>query len=472
MSEEQYNLVVIGAGAAGLTASAFGGELGAKVALIEKHKLGGDCTWVGCVPSKALLKVAKVAHHMRTADEYGLTSAEPEVDMVKVRDRIKHIIEDVYAGETPEVFTNRGVEVIEGMAEFIDEHTVVVNGRQLKSKKFVIATGGTALIPPVNGLNEVPYFTNNNFFDNDRLPEHLIIMGAGAIGLEMAQAYRRLGAQVTVIGAQVMPRDDEDAVKLIKGILEGEGVRIVEDFVTEVSNPEGNTIIATTKSGEEIQGDMLLVAVGRKPVTEGIGLDKAGVKYDKTGIHIDKFLRTNKQHIYAVGDCTPSPRLTHYAGFQGSVAGSNALFPLVNRVGQTDVFPWVTFTDPEVAQVGLTEKAAREKHGDAAKVFMFSLDDGDRTIAEGDTKGFIKIVYRGSGDLLGATVVSERAGEMIQEFTNAMASGGLRGMVGTIHAYPTYSDVVKKAGSKLMIQELFEGTSGRVINVASRVLWR
>ena len=470
---EIYNLVVIGGGAAGLTASAFGGELGAKVALIEKAHLGGDCTWVGCVPSKALLKVAKVAHHIRTADKYGLMLTEtPKVDMKHVKERINGIIDEVYQHETPEVFRKRGVEVIEGTAQFLDENRVQVGDRILESKKFVIATGARPLIVPIDGLDTIDYYTNETFFDNERLPEHLVVMGAGAIGMEMAQAYSRLGAKVTIIGADVMPRDDRQAVDVLKKVFAREGITIIEDLVTKLDKTGEHTFDAHTKSGETISGDMLLVAIGRAPTVNGLGLDKAGVEYSEKGIPVNKHLETNVPHIYAIGDVTTGAKLTHYAGYQGSIAGRNALFPLVNSNGHPSIYPWATFTDPEVAQVGLTEHEAREKDGDEVKVYVLPLTEGDRSLAEGDTDGFVKIVYRGSGDLLGTTIVAERAGEMIQEYTAALAGGGLRGLISTIHAYPTYADIAKKAASKVLLKELFEGTSGKLIDVASKFLYR
>lgn len=476
---DTYKLVVIGGGAAGLTASAFGGELGAKVALIEKEKLGGDCTWVGCVPSKALLHVAKTAQAMRTADKYGLSSAEPTVDMKAIKAYIKRVIHDIYEGETPEVFENRGVEVISGTAQFVDPQTVKVmlsdgTERTLTSQKFVIATGARPLVPPIEGLDSIDYFTNETFFDNERLPQHLVVMGAGAIGMEMAQAYRRLGAEVTVIGAAVMPRDDEEAVATLKTVFEREGIRIVETFVDKVERLDDTRFIAHTREGEKVEGDMLLVAVGRAPTVNGLGLENAGITFSKRGIEVNKSLQTTQPHIYAVGDVVDgAPKLTHYAGFQGSIAGRNTMIPLVNSTGFTEIYPWATFTDPEVAQVGLTEKEARAKHGDAVKVYTLPLTEGDRSIAEDDLDGFVKIVYKGSGDLLGTTIVAQRAGEMIQLYVNAMSAGsGVRGVSATIHAYPSYADVAKKAASKVYLKELFEGTSGRVIDVASRVLYR
>lgn len=466
-----YNLVVIGGGAAGLTASAFIGEAGGKVALIEKEKLGGDCTWVGCVPSKALLKVAKVAHTMRTADKYGISGSEPQVDMAQVKAHVLGAVEHVYADETPEVFSERGVEVIEGQAaQFVDAHTVQVGDRTLTAKKFVIATGARAAIPPIPGLDEVPYFTNENFFQNDRLPEHLIVLGAGAIGMEMSQAYSRLGAKVTTVGQAIMPRDDHDARRVLKDVFQREGITIIEDTITQFAM-DGDDIVATLADGETLRGDMLLVAVGRAPTVDGLGLDNAGINYSKRGIEVDKYLRTNVPHIYAVGDCTTGPKLTHYAGFQGAVAGQNVALPVINFEGHTETFPWCTFTDPEVAQVGMTENAAREKLGSEVKVHTLPLTHGDRSVAEGETDGFIKIVYKGNGKLLGATVVAPRAGEMIQEFTNAMSIHSLYDITTPIHAYPTYSDIVKKSVSQVRLKELFDGTSGRLIDVASKVLF-
>lgn len=470
---EKYKMVVIGAGAAGLTAAAFAGELGAKVALIEKAKIGGDCTWMGCVPSKALLKVAKVAHSMRVAEKYGITSVTPTVDMKQVKAFVKGAILRVYEDETPEKVRQRGVEVIEGTATFVDAHTVEVNGRQLKSENFIIATGARPLILPIEGLEDIDYHTNETFFDNEELPEHLVVMGAGAIGLEMAQAYRRLGAEVTVIGADVMPRDDEDAVNVIKQVFKGEGIPIIEDFVEKVEKLDGRRFRAITKRNGSVEGDMMLVAIGRAPSVNGLGLENTGVKFDKQGIPVDKYLRTNIPHIYAVGDVTTGPKLTHYAGFQGSIAGRNIMIPLLNFSGHSDIFPWTTFTEPEVAQVGMTEKQAREKLGDKVKVYTLPLTEGDRSQAEHELEGFIKIVYQGSGDMLGATIVASRAGEMIQEYANAMQNGGgLRSIVNAIHAYPTYSDIVKKAASKLTIKELLSGTTGKAIDVAGRVLWK
>ena len=335
----------------------------------------------------------------------------------------------------------------------------------------MIASGARPAVPPIPGLDAVPYFTSDTLFENDRLPQHLIVIGAGAIGMEMSQAYSRLGADVTVIGEQIMPRDDHDARELMCELFRREGINVIEGRVTQAAQQDDTTVI-TLDNGETLRGDMLLVAVGRTPNVDNLGLDKAGVTYGRDGIHINKYLQTNVPHIYAAGDCTPGPRLTHYAGFQASNAAFNTLIPAVNYFkGETDVFPWCTFTDPEVAQVGLTENAARQKHGDKVKVFHFSLEEGDRAVAENASDGFIKLVYTGRSKLLGATVVAPRAGEMIQELTHAMTLHSLSDMTSTIHAYPTYSDIVKKAASQMQVKELFDGASGKLVDVAAKILF-
>lgn len=466
-----YDMVVIGAGAGGLTAAAFAGELGAKVAMIERDKLGGDCTWRGCVPSKALLKVGKIAHAMRTADHYGIAAAEPVVDMAKVRDYVQNTIEEIYQHETPEVFADRGVETIIGEGRFIDANTVQVGDRQLKAKKIVIATGARAAIPPIHGLEDVPYKTNENLFSNDRLPEHLMIIGGGPIGMEMAQAYARLGSRVTVMDAGFWQWAEPETAEVMVSVLEYEGITFARGLVESV-RMGGEQIIATQDNGHEVEGDMLLVAVGRTPNVEHLDLEKAGIQYSKDGIWVDKYLRTSQEHIFALGDCIEGPKFTHRSGAQGSVVGRNAIFPVVNYVGHDPVMPTVMYTDPEVAQVGLTEAEAREKYGDAVKVFYFPMTEGDRANADNDTAGFIKMVYRGSSDILGVTIVAARAGEMIIEFEFMMKKKlKPRDVIEVIHAYPTYSEIVRKAIGLFTVKGLFEGVSGQAINLVKRVLF-
>lgn len=464
-----YDLIVIGAGSAGLTAAAFNGELGRKVAVIEREKLGGDCTWTGCMPSKALLHVAKMAHSARTASNFGITTSDIKVDMKQVRDYVQGVVQGVYVHETPEKVSERGIEVVIGDARFINENTIQVGDRTIEAKKFVIATGGRPAVPPIPGLDTVPYKTNRDFFDNNRLPEHLLIMGAGPIGMEMGQAYRRLGANVTIVGDLVMQNDEPEAVEVIKQVFADEGITIIESLVTEVDNVN-DRIHLKLKNGESIDGDMLLVAVGRVPNVD-LDLEKANVEFSKRGIPVNDTLQTNIPHIYAIGDVTTGAKFTHYAGFQGSIVGRNVLLPIGKANGIPKHIPWVTFTDPEVAHVGLTEAQACEKHGDDAKTYMYHLSEGDRSIAEHDIEGFIKFVYRGTSDLLGVTVVGDRAGEMLLEYQLVVEKKiSARELVGVIHAYPTYSDVAKKALSKLLIHELMSGSTGQIAKKIAQVL--
>lgn len=458
MITEQYDAIVIGAGAAGLTASITMGEVGRKVALIERERIGGDCTWTGCIPSKALLKVAKVAHAARIAGQFGIHTTAPVVDMKAVRDHIHRVIEEIYQAETPEQVEKRGVKVILGDARFIDAHTVQVGERRLIAKKIIIATGGRAAIPNIPGLTDINFYTNATLFDNDRLPTHLLVMGAGPVGVEMAQAYVRLGAQVTLIGEQVLPRDEPEATEVIRGVLTREGVKIISSRVERVSGT-GDDITLHLKNGQAVRGDMLLVAVGRTPNIETLNLGAAGVRFQSDGIPVNAQLQTNVSHIYAVGDVTTGAKFTHYAGYQASIAARHALVPLLRGNGLDEShLPWVTFSEPEVAHIGLTEAAAREKYGAQVKVFTLPLHEGDRAVTEGDTDGFIKLVYRGKGRLLGATVVAGRAGEMITEFTLVLKRHiTLSQLNQVMHSYPTYADIAKKAVSSLLLSELKTG---------------
>ncbi len=466
---ENFDVIVVGGGSGGLTAAMFANGVGKKSAVIERAQLGGDCTWTGCVPSKTLLNIAKHAHAARTANRYGITVSAPTVDMKAVRQHIQQVIQQVYKAETPQVFQNRGIEVVLGEAKFIDPHTIRVGERTLTAKKFIVATGARAAVPPIPGLDKVKYFTNENFFDNDRLPNHLLIMGAGPISMEMGQAYARLGAQVTIIGQDIMPRDEPEAVEVLKRVFAEEGITLRQGTVSEVHG-DHDSLCLTLKDGGEVRGDVLLVAVGRTPNVDTLDLEKAGVVFTRQGIHVNTRLQTNVPHIYAIGDVTDGPKFTHYSGFQAAVAGRNAIFPFGSN-GHDSLLPWVTFTDPEVAHVGLTEAQARTQYGNTVKVLTMPLTEGDRSVADDDTEGFIKLVYRGSGDLLGATIVADRAGEMIFEFELAVKKKvSLRQLATVIHAYPTYSDVSRRAISKLVVGELLNRPVGKLIKMVTRLL--
>ncbi len=461
-----YDIIVIGAGSGGLVAARFAASIGARVALIEKHRVGGDCTWTGCVPSKALIKAAKVAHEARTAAHYGICVPAPAIDMAQVREYVRGAIAQVYRLETPEALQAEGIDLVLGAATFLDPHTLQAGGRTLRSKRFLIATGAHPVIPDIPGLADTPYLTYETIFDNDRLPERLTIIGSGPIGAEIAQAYQRLGAQVTVIGEKLLPRDEPEAREIIGQVLRREGVRFILGRATAARRENEKSVVRV--DGQEARGDLLLVAVGRAPNVEGLGLEKAGVAFGPTGIPVNSRLQSNVSHIYAAGDCNGGYQFTHFAGWQAFQAARNALL-IGSSPGFTDVVPWCTFTDPEVAHVGLTQEEARKRYSDANAI-RWDNGDADRAVCENDTEGFVKLVHRPNGKLLGATVVAARAGEVITEIAVAMRSGlCLADLAGAIHPYPTYSTTMQLAASGQAIREFFSSFSGRIVKTLSGI---
>ena len=464
----RYDLVIVGAGSGGLVAARFAAQLGAKVALIEKNRIGGDCTWTGCVPSKALLKVAKVAHEIRIARRYGISANSPEIDMPAVREYVRGAIESVYRFENPEVLAAEGIELIFGAARFVDPSTVLVGVRTIPSKVFLLTTGARPSVPAITGIKNVPFITYEQIFDNDVLPKTVLIVGGGPIGVEMAQAYQRLGSQVTVVGKAVLPKEDADVQELIKTVLEGEGVHFVLERTKEAQR-DGNAVVIATED-QELTGDLLLIAAGRKPNVEGLDLEKAGVKYSQDGIPVDDRLRTNVHHIYAAGDITGGYQFTHYAGWQAFQAVRNALLP-GSASGISDIVPWVTFTDPEVAHVGLTEHEARTKHGDHIQVNRRELGQVDRAVCENDAAGFLKVITGPDGTLLGASMIAARAGEAIVELVIAMKNKlKVADLAGTIHPYPTYSTAVQQIAADITVEHLLSGASGKLIRGLSRAV--
>lgn len=464
--KELYDLIIIGAGSGGLTAARLAVTLGAKVALVEKHRVGGDCTWTGCVPSKALIRAARVAHEVRSSAYFGIGASVPGVDMPRVRASVQEAIARVAQCETPEMLEREGIEIILGEARFVDPQTIRVGESTLCGKSFLLATGAHPVLPDLPGLTETPFFTSETLFDNDRLPERLLVLGAGPIGLEMAQAYQRLGAQVTVIGETLLPKDEPEAQAVVRRVLEREGVRFVTARADRVSHASG--LITAQVGTQSVEGDMLLVAVGRAPNVTGLDLEKAGVNYSAQGIPVSEHLRTNVKHIYAAGDCAAGGyQFTHFAGWQAFQAARNALLVGSAR-GFSEVVPRCTFTDPEVAHVGLTEAEARGKHGDAVKALHRDAVQNDRAVCENDLDGFIKIVHLPDGNILGATIVAARAGEMITEFALALQHKlKLGDLAATIHAYPTYSSAIQILASEEAVREAFSGLGGKLIKTLS-----
>ena len=465
-----YDLAIIGGGSAGLMAASLAAQFDARVALVEKTRTGGDCTWTGCVPSKALRKVAKVAHATRNAHRYGLVPAEPTVDLGAVMAHVRSVVDEIYREESPQALRAEGIDVYLGGARFLDPHTLAAGKDTISARKVLIATGAHPHIPSIQGLGGVDYVTYENIWELDTLPEHLIITGAGPVGTELAQAFRRLGSNVTLLasGDRILPRDDPAASHALEEVFCAEGIRVVTNARAELAWKDESGRIHVGAGGSGLAGDTLLVAAGRRPNVQGLDLDKAGVTYSAQGIQVDDHLRTSQRHVYAAGDVTGGYQFTHYAGWQAAMATRNALLPGASR-GVRDWVPWTTFTDPEVAHAGLTEAQARERFGDAAKIYDWPMTQVDRARTEGDTDGFIKLVHLQNGTLLGVTIVAAQAGEMIHSWIVALDRGiKVDDLSNTLHVYPTYSIAGMQASAAIRVERLLNGTTGRVVRGLAR----
>ncbi len=474
----QTDVCVIGAGAAGLSVAAGAVQMGARVVLIEREMrggfMGGECLHTGCVPSKALLAAGKHAKAMAETGKFGIAPAVALVDFPAVMDHVHGVIEAIAPVDSIERFEGLGVSVMEGTARFIDPRTVEIEGMRVRAKRFVLATGSTPALPPIPGLDKVAYLTNETIWDNRTLPDHLIIIGGGPIGMEMAQAHRRLGARVTVLERfHALPNDDPDLRALLADRLTREGVAIHEKVeVTAVSQGgTGDIHVKAVIDGRDqvLTGSHLLVAAGRVPTVEGLGLEAAGVAFTGRGVTVNANLRTSNRRVYAIGDCADAgPRLTHMASHHASVAVQNILLRRGAKI-TPDQVPAVTYTDPEFARVGLTEAQARETFKDVETV-TWPLEENDRAQAERETEGLIKVVVRRNGKILGASIVAPQAGELIQPWLLALGWGKkLSAMTGMIVPYPTLGEINKRVSSKFYTPLIFGPTVKRVVKLLMRL---
>ena len=443
-----HDVIVIGAGAAGLTAAGGVALFGLKAALIEGKAMGGECLNNGCVPSKALLTSARRAAEARTTSLHGVTLAEPRVDWRGVHAHVHGAIAEIAPHDSAERFEEMGVEVIDGWAKIIGPHTVEVGGRTLTAPRIVVATGSRPSIPPIEGLDEIDYLTNENLFDLTEQPEHLLIVGGGVIGMEMAQAFVRLGTAVTVVNpGPLMARDDPDSVAVVREVMESEGVAFIDGKVRAVaSSGAGLTsdVELSDGGGRTVEASHILIAVGRQANATGFGLEDIGVAMGENGIATDARRRTSVRSIYAIGDCREGPRLTHVSGYEGSNVALEIVTGLPTRVDYT-ALPWVTYTEPEVAQIGMTEADARAKHGDGVTIITEGFDHNERAIAEGATKGHMKMVLKGK-KLLGVSIVGKHAGELLLPFTQMISGKNSTFALGSaIVSYPTRSEISKAA---------------------------
>jgi len=443
------DICVIGAGSGGLSVAAAAAAFGVNVVLLEKHKMGGDCLNYGCVPSKAMIAAGKRAHAMRTSSPFGISPVEPEIDFAAVNAHVKNVIGTIEPNDSVERFTGLGVRVIEAAGAFVDKNTVAAGNHRIKARRFVIATGSAALVPPIPGLDQVAYFTNETLFDNAVRPDHLIIIGGGPIGMEMAQAHRRLGAKVTVLeGAKALGKDDPELTKVVLDAVRADGVDIREGAMVERVDQAGDEIQVTVKTAngtEVVTGSHLLLAVGRKPNVDGLGLEAAGVAHTKRGIEVNDSLVTSNKKVFAIGDCIGGLQFTHVANYHAGLVIRQALFKLPVKVNR-DIIPWVTYTEPEMAHVGLTEVQARERFGDGISVLRWPYHENDRAIAERQTEGHVKVVTDKKGRIVGASIVGHNAGEIIQMWVLAISQKmKIKAMTDWISPYPTLAEVNKRA---------------------------
>jgi pyruvate/2-oxoglutarate dehydrogenase complex dihydrolipoamide dehydrogenase (E3) component/uncharacterized membrane protein YdjX (TVP38/TMEM64 family) len=451
-----YNLVVLGAGSAGLVSALIGSAVKARVALIEKDKMGGDCLNTGCVPSKALIRSAKILSYARRATEFGFRSNKVDFDFAEVMERVQRIIAKVEPHDSAERFESLGVEVIRGAAMIKDPWTIEVNGRSLTTRNIIVSTGARPLIPPIKGLEQIDYLTSDNLWQLRELPEEFIVLGGGPIGSEMAQAFARLGSQVTQIemGNRLVAREDPEVGEHIRQRFEAEGIRVLTAHVAqEVVVRNGQQLLICEHKGEQIEiaFDHILIAVGRRANVEGFGLQELGIEFNPRGtISADPFLRTNYPNILCAGDVTGPYQFTHTAAHQAWYAVVNALFGVFkNFKVDYRVIPWCTFTDAEVARVGLSESEARQQNI-PYEVTRYDLDDLDRAIADSEDRGWVKVLTRpGKDKILGVTIVGPHAGDMLSEFVLAMKYNlGLNKILGTIHCYPTLAEMNKMAAGQ------------------------
>lgn len=469
MPKFEYDAIVIGGGAAGLTASGIAANLGAKTMMIESHLLGGDCTWTGCVPSKVILKAGKVAHQIKTASTYGLLDSEPGINFQNVIKHVHKVREEVYEdADRPEIFEEMGIEVVFGKGAFKDKHTIEVklhDGtiRTVTGKYFFIATGARAAVPPIEGLDSVEYLTNESLFEIDQLPEELLIIGGGPIGVEMSQAFANLGSKPVIIDMadRIMQNDDAELVQILMDELKGQGVGFeLGSSIKSISKDEGKIQVHIEQNGESriLEGSHLLMATGRRPNIEELNLESAGIDFTKKGITVNNSCQTNVSHIYAIGDVSGRYQFTHMSEHMAKVATTKALLKLPMSLDTKHV-PWATYTEPELAHVGATEEELNAK-GTKFETYRFPYSKIDRAITEGQTTGLIKIyASKLTGKIYGASVVGAHAAEMISEYALAMKNGvTLRKLADTIHPYPSWSLGARRAADQWYIKNQSEGT--------------
>jgi len=473
-TSQHFELCVIGAGSAGLSLVAGAAQLGYSTVLIEKSEMGGDCLNTGCVPSKALLKSGKVAQSFRTSDVFGIKSQEPDINFAAVKQHVSSVIKVIEPNDSQERFEGLGATVIREEAKFIDENTIQAGEHTITAKYFAICAGSRAFIPPIKGIDKDKVYTNENIFDLTTAPVHLIIIGGGPIGVEMAQAHKHLGCKVSVIDMYtIMANDDPELVDVVRNSLHNEGIEFHENSaVNSITHTKDGVTVHLEKDGSTIaiKGSHLLVAAGRQANSDKLDLEKANVEFDRRGIKTDARLRTSQKHIFAAGDIASGPQFTHIAGYHAGIIIRNICFKMPAKVDYS-ALPWVTYTDPELANVGLTHKEALEKYGEQKiKTISWPFEENDRAQCEKATAGLVKITACNNGKILGAGIVGPHAGELIGMWGLAITKGmKLKDITGMIAPYPTFGEINKRVAGAWFTPSLFSDRTRYIVNFLKKL---
>lgn len=459
---DNYDLTIIGGGVCGLVVASGASQLGARVTLIEKEALGGDCLHYGCVPTKTLIHSAKVISMMKRAQEFGIDKTSISFRFENIMKHMREIMEKIGENDDPRRFEEMGVKVTFGNGRFLDNRTFDLDGQKIGGRRFVIATGSRPFVPDIPGLDESGYLTNITALKLDHLPGSIAIIGGGPIGIEFAQLFSRFGAKITIIEklGHILPREDSEISSILEGILKQEGIEILTcTDVNRIRAERGKKILFAKCSGvdKEVSVDEILVAIGRVPNIEGLNLEAAGIEYNKKGVITDQAMRTSAKNIWAGGDVVGPYQFTHIAEYQAGLIVGNALFPFVHRKTNYQTVPWVTFTDPELGRIGMTEAEARDRFGDI-KTYRFEFKAVDRAVIEGEGRGLIKLISDKRQRILGAHILGPNAGDLIHEYILAMKAGlKITNISSTIHVYPTLSQGVKRATDQYYREKLFRG---------------
>ncbi len=459
MKRIKTDVLVIGGGSGGLSVAAGASQMGASVTLLEGHAMGGDCLNFGCVPSKALIASGKAAYSQSHALQYGVVDHKPKVDYAAIKDHVADVIATIAPLDSVERFEGLGVNVIEEYGEFISPTEVKAGDTIITARRVVISTGSSPLVLPIPGLENVPYETNQTLFELREQPKHLLIIGGGPIGIEMAQAHIRLGSKVTVIeGAKALGKDDPELAEVVLNSLRDEGIEIAEDALAAQIRGKAGAIEVEVKDGRVFKGSHLLMAVGRKANIDKLNIEAAGIERTRTGLVVDAGMRTTNHGVYAIGDVAGGLQFTHVAGYHAGVIIRSMLFGLPSKAKTTHI-PWATYTDPELSQVGLTEAQAKEEHGDKLEVVRFYYSHNDRAIAERKTKGFIKLMVV-KGRPVGASIVGYQAGELINLWALALANNMKMSQIAAMVApYPTIGEINKRAAGAYFTPRLFNSAA-------------